>query len=140
MRIVAVVAISVTVFFVSGCQQGLVKKNFTGHAKCTNECIDVFHDAGGNIQLGPNDKNKPLSMKGNQVAEWYSQTDEEFTIVFDKPGGSPFLGKRFQIPIGGSVESGQVTAPYHGNVTADTYNYHVCDATKCIDPAVIITP
>ncbi len=76
-----------------------------------------------------------LSKSRKDEAEWFSDDDETYTVVFEE-GKSPFASTRFVVPKGGSVCSG---TPVLGEVNRP-YKYSVFDGNNqlVVDPQIII--
>jgi hypothetical protein len=74
--------------------------------------------------------NQPLT--SNDEAVWDSGTGAAFRIVFR--GDSPFDKHTFEVPAGGSVDSGAPTA----NAAAKSYKYDVVGPDGTNDPTIII--
>ena len=94
----------------------------------------------GNGRVRDTDARKSLSMSNPDTVTWSDPNGGgSFTIVFDKPEGSPFLNSvAFTVPNAGSIDSGPIDP---NAVVGQSYRYSVYKGNqKKDDPDVIIQP
>ncbi len=75
-----------------------------------------------------------LSKAAHDEITWFAHDNENATIVFSSPAGSPFQNFVFHVPGGGSVSSG----PIRDHATYQSYKYTVAGPGGANDPEVII--
>ncbi len=103
------------------------KIDFTAIPQVSAKHVRVTDDQGHVDQ-----EDVDISISAGEQVTW--SADTKTVIVFNKPEGSPFSDKTFQVPAGGSIASG----PARQDAEKKKYKYTVVGQGGSNDPGVII--